>query len=405
MSILAGCLASTVDRRWLALATLAVFSLVSLSGRWRDPYFYTPRLANDFHKLTRYQIFRSGPDDAILFAFPDVLWTAYNGHNSIFIRTHGRTNPAEVMVGVIPALAAPRLDKALVLGLGTGITAGATARIFRDTDVVEVNDAFVKMVPELRFDNMAIDRNPRAKLHVADGRSFLIGVENEYDAIVNTVSAPNYFTASKIYTVEFYERVALALKADGVFSTWLSVPNMSDQGVVTILSALAASFQYCDLRVLRNEYYLTTCSKAPVTARPFDSLPARAPLPERLRHTLAPFDPDTLFEDLRISENIFEDFSPQVARQNTDDHPVLEFMISWRHLRGEAGPEFFRESQELLNIDPVRREELLTPDDFARRARVFRGFAPDYFYQYFNPAVQSDPELQRAYEGSDPLPR
>ena len=62
---------------------------------------------------------------------------------------------------------------------------------------------------------------------------------------------PTYFAASKIYTVEFYQRVRRSLKPDGVFSMWLSATDMSEAGVRVVLSALRGSFEHCDLRFMR----------------------------------------------------------------------------------------------------------------------------------------------------------
>ncbi|NIV75267.1 MAG: hypothetical protein GWN37_10640, partial [Gammaproteobacteria bacterium] len=64
---------------------------------------------------------------------------------------------------------------------------------------------------------------------------------------VNSIPAPTYYSASKIYTVEFYERVRNALKSDGVFCSWLSSANMTEEGLFTILAAMRRSFEFCDL--------------------------------------------------------------------------------------------------------------------------------------------------------------
>ena len=85
-------------------------------------------------------------------------WIAYNGLFSIPISSSdGQVNPAELLSGVVPALTAPTLDQALVLGLGTGITAGATAQIFDHTDVVELNNAMYKLMPDIASANLDIN--------------------------------------------------------------------------------------------------------------------------------------------------------------------------------------------------------------------------------------------------------
>jgi len=301
------------------------------------------------------------------------IWISYNGHPSIYIQAGGIANFAERITGIIPALSAPRLDKALVIGLGTGITAGTASCLFEKTDVVEINKAFYSMLPYLKEANFDIEHNPSAELYLADGRAFLVGKENAYDAIISTVSAPTYFSASKIYTIEFYDRVAKSLKPDGVFNMWLSLGDMSELGGKTILSALHKNFRYCELRLLRGGYYTLTCSNQPIKPRRkfSDMVPSGHKLIEQLNLGLAGFDYDEFFEDVRLSENIFDHFTPQVPKENTDDHPVLEFMVvrSWQMKK--MGSDLFMTKQALFNIDPVKLDEIADPARLARRASTF----------------------------------
>jgi len=295
-----------------------------------------------------------------------------------------------MMSGVIPALSAPRLDRALVLGFGTGITAGATSRIFKSTDVVEINNAFYKMMPHLSYANLDIENNTSASLHLSDGRAFLVGKEGTYDAIDNSIPAPTYFSASKIYTLEFYDRVVKALKPDGIFCTWLSAGDMSEAGVQVVLSALRHSFRYCDLRVMRGGYCIATCSNQPIKPRRFSDLPVQSNLVSQLQKQLGNLDLDEFFEDTRISENLFDHFTPQVPQENTDDHPVLEFMVVRSFQMGKMGSDPFLTKQALFNIDPVRRDELKDINRLVRRAAVFAQFSPGYFKRNFVPILRKE---------------
>jgi predicted membrane-bound spermidine synthase len=366
--------------------------------RWDDRYFYAAGRRNLGPDDT-VKVSKSGPDDATIVRTPDSSsWIVYNGHAEIRIEEEGRIEASEMMSGVIPALAAPRLERALVLGHGAGITAGTTARIFERTDIVEINNAFLKLIPELRAANLDVDRNPGATIHLADGRSFLVGREGEYDAIVNSIPAPDYFSASKVYTVEFYERVARALKPDGIFCTWLAVPNMSMEGVKTILSALRRQFEHADLRLVSHNYYMATCSRQPIRVRRWSELPAKAPLPETLAASVAPFEPGALLEDLRVTADLFAAYFPEVERQNTDDLPVLEFMVARLSEVDNLRGDLFFDGRAGLGIDAVRARELADPRAFARRARAFERYGPDYFNGDFLPLLARDPARREAFE-------
>ncbi len=395
--------------RWLPyqriIAVCGIILMALLIFQWKERNFYLAHWVNfeyHGHKLhpdDKVLVFKSGAESATLVRSQNIDWISYNGHPSIYVQKDGAVNFAEIMVGVIPALSAPRLDRALVIGFGTGITAGSASRIFKATDVVEINDAFYKMMPILHTANMDIERNPSATLRLSDGRAFLVGKEGVYDAIINTTPAPTYFSASKIYTLEFYDRVARALKPDGVFCLWLSSSDMSEEGIKTILSALRHNFIYCDLRLMKGRYYIATCSNKPIQPRSFSDLPAQQSLIKQLQISLHGFDLNEFFEDTRVSENVFEHFLPRISQENTDDHPILEFMAVRDYQLGLMGSDPFLNQQALLNIDPVRQHEIKDPERLARRAGFFYmfSFREGYFKRNFDPILRENPTLMAMF--------
>lgn len=397
----------TVNFRWplfqRILAGCGIALMLLLIFQWKERYFYLAHWA--FFPQRQYQLnpddevltFKSGAESATLVKSQEIDWISYNGHPSIYVEKKGAINYAEIMVGIIPALSAPRLDRALVLGFGTGITAGSASRLFKSTDVVEINNAFFKMMPILRDANMDIEHNPSATLHLSDGRAFLVGKDGIYDAIISTVSSPTYFSASKIYTMEFYERIARALKPDGVFCLWISSSDMTEEGVKTILSALRHNFLHCDLRLLKGAYYIATCSNKPIRPRRFSELPVQQNLVRELQNGLFGFELDEVFEDMRVSKNVFDHFIPKVPQENTDDHPVLEFMAVRDYQLGKLGSDPFLKQQALWNIFPVRQHELKDSARLIRRAAFFSLFGPGYFEKNFLPIIKEDPHMRAMF--------
>ncbi len=379
------------------LAAGGIVLVILMVFNWKERNFHLANLIDRLKPDDKVTVFKSGAESATLVRSKDSDWISYNGHPSIYLRIKDTINTAEIISGVIPALGAPRLDRALVLGLGSGITSGATSRIFKSTDVVEINNAFYKMMPHISFSNLDIGNNPSASLYLSDGRAFLVNKTGVYDAILNSIPAPTYFSASKIYTLEFYSSVAKALKPDGVFCTWLSVGDMSEEGLNTVLSALRHNFRYCDLRILRGQYYMATCSNQPIHPRKFSELHAQNNLVNILQKGLRGLDLDEFFEDIRISENIFDHFDPNVPRENTDDYPVLEFMVVRSFQLKKMGTDQFFKLQNLYNIDPVRQNELTDINRLVHRAAVFTQFAPDYFEHNFAPVLKAKPDAVVPY--------
>jgi len=62
-----------------------------------------------------------------------------NGYKSVPLNAM-----AEYLVGFISSLISPRLDNGLVLGLGSGATAGTVAEVFNHLDVVEISPTIIE---------------------------------------------------------------------------------------------------------------------------------------------------------------------------------------------------------------------------------------------------------------------
>ena len=379
------------------VCALGVASILLLLARFEDRHFYLAQWLDEVPASAQVTTYKSGAESATLIQSKRRQWVTYNGHPSILVMERGLPNQAETISGVIPALTAPRTGRALLLGLGTGITAGTTAQLFEHTDVAEINQAFFAMAKDLDYANHAVMTNRSAHITLADGRAYLIGKDGLYDAIVNTTPAPTNFSASKLYTREFYQRVSRALRPDGVFATWFSVTDMSEEGVETILAGLVQVFRQCDLYVLRSYYYMVTCSKQPLIQRRYGALEAPARLTKQLKLYLPGLDLDEFFEDIRLSGNLFARKTPRVARANTDDHPVLEYLLVRRHQLRQIGQDSFLRRQDEFAIDPVRLGQGLDDDRMARRAAAFEMVSRCYYKTNFKPLFKSNRRLFEAW--------
>ena len=128
----------------------------------------------------------------------------YSGHMSIPAIEGGRIRGSEVLSGVLPALFAPSLARAAVIGVGTGITAGTTSRIFDSTDAIEISASVLALLPRFADANFDLAHNPAARIIHNDARVFLATSAPVYDVVLNSVSLPSFEAASKIYTTEFF---------------------------------------------------------------------------------------------------------------------------------------------------------------------------------------------------------
>ncbi|MHC4421840.1 MAG: fused MFS/spermidine synthase [Planctomycetota bacterium] len=121
----------------------------------------------------------------------------------------------------LPLLLHPGPRRALFLGLGTGITAGAATHhpglAVEGVELVpEVVDVVGRFAPANRLDRLGRDR-----CLVADARRYVRGVGQRYDVIVADLFHPARDGAGGLYTREHFEAVRSRLAAGGLFCQWL----------------------------------------------------------------------------------------------------------------------------------------------------------------------------------------
>ena len=90
---------------------------------------------------------------------------------------------------------------------------------------------------------------------------------------------------------------------------------------------------------------------------------------------------------IHTSENIFEHGAPEVSQANTDDRPVLEFLLARKHRIEEDGVDPFLAFGERFNVDAVRPGELDGREDLLRRAMTFRRLNSAFYELEFLPLL------------------
>ena len=122
----------------------------------------------------------------------------------------------------IPLLLHPKPERALFLGLGTGITAGA-ATIYPDMkiDVVELLPEIVGMVDRFESENARLGTRPGVDLSVADARRFIRATNEVYDVIIADLYQPARDGSGMLYTREHFQAIANRLKPGGIACQWV----------------------------------------------------------------------------------------------------------------------------------------------------------------------------------------
>jgi spermidine synthase len=123
-------------------------------------------------------------------------------------------------IGALPVMLHRQPRTALVVGLGGGATPGAAARLNVDVDVVELSQAVVAGSGFFKHINFDLLSRPNVRLHVDDGRNFLLMNRKRYDVVTADIILPRHAGAGTLYSREYYELVRRSLNDGGLVMQW-----------------------------------------------------------------------------------------------------------------------------------------------------------------------------------------
>lgn len=175
------------------------------------------------------------------------IWLANNG------KVEASTTvdmPTQVLVSLLPFPFADDPRDVLVIGLASGITAGAVTQV--DTvgriDVVELEPA---IEPAARFfdeQNHGVLDDPRVNLVYNDGRNhLLLSPEQSYDVVVSEPSNPWISGVSNLFTEDFLRMGKSRLRPGGVWSQWVQMYGMDDEDLRALLATFAEVYPHVAL--------------------------------------------------------------------------------------------------------------------------------------------------------------
>jgi spermidine synthase len=256
-----------------ALLALALAALPGPTAAWRHgsvgvgraPSSGTPNSfeswARDQRRNVRWQV--DGVESSV--ALNDKAGYAFvvNGKVDGNARSDAST---QVMAGLMGALVHPGVHRALVVGLGTGSTAGWLGAVptMERVDVVELEPAILEVARRCAPVNRDVLANPRVHITIGDAREVLGTTRARYDLIFSEPSNPYRAGIASLFTSELYRAAAARLGDDGLFVQWVQAYNVDAQTIRTIYATLASVFPEVETWITEEADLLIIAGKRPI---------------------------------------------------------------------------------------------------------------------------------------------
>ncbi len=260
--------------------------------------------------------------------------TVFQRSNVRFLRVNGKTdgsnstdNYTETFLGILPILYSKNPENVLVIGLGTGITLGSILEYpIKKADCVEISPEVVEASHWFSEDNGFALSSARTRLHVLDGRTWLMAMPETYDIISSEPSHPWQTGNANLFTVDFFKLATKRLKKGGVFCQWLPIYQMDKEHFRLLVSSFKRVFPYIHVWIANTDAILIGSAEdlPPIN---YTELQERMAIPG-IKQRLAKMDvntPEDLLSFFYLDHNAVNKLVDGVTGVNSDNYPVLEF--------------------------------------------------------------------------------
>jgi spermidine synthase len=149
------------------------------------------------------------------------------------------------MLGHLTSLVPAKPRSVLVIGCGAGITAGAVSLDpeVEHLQIVEL-EPLVPEVAEKYFSKFNFDvvRSPKVRVHLDDGRHFVLTTKERFDAITLDPLDPWVKGAATLYTKEFFEAGRRRLNPGGVITVYVQLFETNLEAVKSTVATFFEAF-------------------------------------------------------------------------------------------------------------------------------------------------------------------
>ena len=174
--------------------------------------------------------------------------------------------PTQLMSGHLPMLLHRDPQRVLVIGMGSGITAGAVLHHpVERLDIVEIERAVLEASHFFAPIHGGVLQDHRVRAIVADGRNFLLTTPERYDVIVSEPSNPWIGGLASLFSVEFFQLARAHLRPGGLMVQWIQGYNLFPADMQMVVNTFRTVFPSVTIWNPTAGDFLLLGSAAPVT--------------------------------------------------------------------------------------------------------------------------------------------
>lgn len=232
----------------------------------------------------------------------------------------------------LPLLLHPAPAQVLIIGMGTGITAGEACHYpaTRSVRCAEISPEIAGGAAWFSHENRRIMSAIKFRLTINDGRHFLRRTGDRFDVIVMDLVNPGN-NIGTLYSREFYRDCRSHLKTGGIFCQWISLVQCTEPALQTVLATFERVFPEVSVWCVGSGRLLAVIGGDTGGAHDFSELRKRFTQTDSLRETLDDIvciSPFTLASWYLMGKKEFGEYLQGSERINSDDVPYFEYATS-----------------------------------------------------------------------------
>ncbi len=280
--------------------------------------------------------------------------------------------PTQVLVSHLPMLFAQEREHVVVVGLASGISAGALTLYdeVQRLDVVELEPAILEAARFFEDYNHHLLDDPRVTITANDGRNHLLLADpGSIDVIVSEPSNPWISGVSNLFTREFFELGLARLSPSGVWGQWVQMYGMDDEDLRSLVGTFSDVFPHVALFAAAEDADLVLVgSREPLVLDPVAAARLVHDHPGRRAElkAIGIETPHDLLAYFQMDGAALQAMA-EGATRNTDDNMRIEFSAP-RNLHRETVPENLA-----LLYDHLQSPWLGTVEDGLAMGRAYAG--------------------------------